>query len=33
VPPALAQLQLLDAGKADVVRLRVFWGALMEEIA
>jgi len=33
VPPALAQLQLLDARKADVVRLRVFWGALMEEIA
>jgi len=33
VPPALVQLQLLDARKADVVRLRVFWGASMEEIA
>lgn len=33
VPPALEQLQLLDPRKADVVRLRVFWGASMDEIA
>ncbi len=33
MPPALEALQVLDARKADVVRLRVFWGATTEEIA
>ncbi len=33
VPPVLERLALIDARKADVVRLRVFWGASMEEIA
>jgi len=33
VPPALEALHVLDPRKADVVRLRVFWGATMDEIA
>jgi RNA polymerase sigma factor (TIGR02999 family) len=33
MPPALEALQALDPRKADVVRLRVFWGATTEEIA
>lgn len=33
VPPVLEELEALDPRKADVVRLRVFWGASMEEIA
>lgn len=33
VAPALEELEQLDPRKADVVRLRVFWGASMEEIA
>lgn len=33
VPPVLEELERLDQRKADVVRLRVFWGASMEEIA
>ncbi len=33
MPPALETLQVLDPRKADVVRLRVFWGATTEEIA
>lgn len=33
MPPALDELQALDRRKADVVRLRVFWGATIEEIA
>jgi RNA polymerase sigma factor (TIGR02999 family) len=33
MPPALETLQALDPRKADVVRLRVFWGATTEEIA
>lgn len=33
IPPALEELEQLDPRKADVVRLRVFWGASMEEIA
>ena len=33
VPAALDQLKALDERKADLVSLRVFWGASMEEIA
>ncbi len=33
VPPALERLKRLDPRKAEVVQLRVFWGATMEEIA
>lgn len=33
MPPALEALQAIDPRKADVVRLRVFWGATVEEIA
>ena len=33
LPPALEELSRLDARKADVVRLRVFWGANNNEIA
>lgn len=33
VPAALEDLQALDPRKADVVRLRVFWGATSDEIA
>lgn len=32
-PPILAELEAFDQRKADVVRLRVFWGAGNEEIA
>ncbi len=32
-PPILAELDALDERKADIVRLRVFWGAGNEEIA
>jgi RNA polymerase sigma factor (TIGR02999 family) len=33
VPAALEELKALDERKADLVSLRVFWGASMEEIA
>jgi RNA polymerase sigma factor (TIGR02999 family) len=33
MPPALEALQAIDPRKADVVRLRVFWGATVDEIA
>lgn len=33
LPPILQELERLDARKADVVRLRVFWGANNDEIA
>ncbi len=33
VPEILEELERLDARKADLVRLRVFWGATMPEIA
>jgi RNA polymerase sigma factor (TIGR02999 family) len=33
VPPILSELDGLDQRKADIVRLRVFWGAGNEEIA
>ncbi|MBX3725113.1 MAG: sigma-70 family RNA polymerase sigma factor [Xanthomonadales bacterium] len=33
VPEILDELETLDARKADLVRLRVFWGATMPEIA
>lgn len=33
MPPALEALQAVDARKADLVSLRVFWGASMEEAA
>lgn len=33
VPEALAELDALDARKAELVGLRVFWGASMDEIA
>jgi RNA polymerase sigma factor (TIGR02999 family) len=32
-PPILSELDALDHRKADIVRLRVFWGAGNEEIA
>lgn len=33
VPPILDEFEALDPRKADVVRLRVFWGATTQEIA
>lgn len=33
LPPILEELEALDSRQADVVRLRVFWGATMEQIA
>ncbi len=33
LPPLLSELEKLDARKADVVRLRVFWGAGHDEVA
>lgn len=33
VPPALAELHAIDERKANLVSLRVFWGASMEEAA
>jgi RNA polymerase sigma factor (TIGR02999 family) len=33
LPPLLSELQALDSRKADVVRLRVFWGADNDEVA
>lgn len=33
LPPILDELERLDGRKADVVRLRVFWGASNDEIA
>jgi RNA polymerase sigma factor (TIGR02999 family) len=33
LPPILDELEALDERKADIVRLRVFWGAANEEIA
>ena len=32
-PPILEELEALDPRQAEVVRLRVFWGATMEHIA
>ena len=33
LPPVLEQLEALDARKAQVVQLRVFWGATVEQCA
>ncbi len=33
MPQVLDELEALDSRKADLVRLRVFWGATMDEIA
>ncbi len=33
LPPLLSELETLDPRKADVVRLRVFWGASNDEVA
>ena len=33
LPPVLDELEALDPRQAEVVRLRVFWGATMDHIA